>query len=161
MASSAESYWRLRSGLVRVSCAFWMHLKSESLLASPEVAFLSGWCLRTLRRSAHHTKGVSLDRARRGKERGKRTSDTDVVIVGLVAEVAQAEDAVVVLALPLLGVRVEDLGSLLLLTETVELGSEDLLAVALGGEGGGVVGVDLVVLLERALEVGASGRADE
>lgn len=65
-----------------------------------------------------------------------------------------------ILLLPLLGVRVEDVLVLLLLTEAIKVGTEDFLAVALGGERLDVVGVDGVVLLEGSLEVGTDGRSD-
>lgn len=84
-----------------------------------------------------------------------------MIVVCLVSEVVQTEDGVVVLLLPLLRVVVERVGVLLLLPESVELRAEDLLSVALRGQVGGVLGVNLVVLVERSLEVLSDGGADE
>lgn len=55
---------------------FWIHLKKESLLASPELAFLSGWCRSTFRRSVltkkkHPTVSIappSENQKKKGKE---------------------------------------------------------------------------------------------
>jgi len=84
-----------------------------------------------------------------------------VILVGLVPEVVQTEDGVVILLLPLLGIVVEGLGILLLLSESIELRTEDLLSVPFGSEVVSVLSVNVVVLLKRSLKVLSDGGSDE
>lgn len=84
-----------------------------------------------------------------------------MILVGLVPEVVQTEDGVVILLLPLLGIVVEGLGILLLLSESIELRTEDLLSVPFGSEVVSVLSVDVVVLLKRSLKVLSDGGSDE
>lgn len=83
-----------------------------------------------------------------------------MVVSGLEPKVAKTEDGVMILLFPLLGVRGEDVAVLLFLSESIKVRAEDLLAVALGGVLSGELGVDLVILRERALEVLAGRRPD-
>ena len=84
-----------------------------------------------------------------------------MILVGLVPEVVQTEDGVVILLLPLLGIVVEGLGILLLLSESIELRTEDLLSVPFGSEVVSVLSVNVVVLLKRSLKVLSDGGSDE
>lgn len=75
-----------------------MHLKNESSLASPPpLAFLSGWCLSTLRRSANE-RSVSF-RTSKSDDPGARTSLLDLLVGRHVAKGLKTENGVVVLRL--------------------------------------------------------------
>lgn len=84
-----------------------------------------------------------------------------MIVVGLVPKVVKTENGVVILLLPLLGVVVESLSVLVLLSESIELRAEDLLSVSLGGEVVSVLSVNVVVLVERSLKVLSDGGSNE
>lgn len=90
----------------------------------------------------------------------KLTSDSNVIVIGLVPHMTKSKNGIMVLLLPLLRVEVQDVPALLFLTESVKLGSEDLVG-RLRGLGGGVVSVYLVILGEGSLEVRSDGGSDE
>lgn len=84
-----------------------------------------------------------------------------MILVGLVPQVVKTENGVVILLLPLLGIVVEGIRVLVLLSESVEVWTEDLLSVPFGSEVVSVLSVNVVVLVERSLEVLSDGGADE